>query len=63
MAIRPRKAPGPDNREPIRSPTNFPAGTLIVKTKDNPADLYERMQQLAANFGVNIYPTDTAWVE
>jgi hypothetical protein len=43
--------------------TNFPAGTLIVKTKDNPADLFDRMQRLATNFGVNIYPTDSAWVE
>lgn len=40
----------------------FPAGSLIVKTKDNPADLHARMEKLAAEFGVDIYPTDEAWI-
>ncbi|HZS08086.1 MAG TPA: M14 family metallopeptidase [Blastocatellia bacterium] len=43
--------------------TSFPRGTLIVKTRDNPADLHERMQKLAATHGVDIYPTDSSWVE
>jgi hypothetical protein len=42
---------------------NFPRGTLIVKTKDNPANLHERMQRLAAEQGAEIHPTDSAWVE
>lgn len=42
---------------------NFPRGTLIVKTKDNPADLEARMQKLAAVHGVDVYPTESAWVD
>ena len=42
---------------------NFPAGTLVIKLKDNPANLHERMTRLAADHGVDVYPTDTAWVE
>lgn len=42
---------------------NFPAGTLVVKLKDNPANLHERMTKLAADHGVDVYPTDTSWVE
>lgn len=42
---------------------DFPAGTLVVKLKDNPANLHERMTKLAAEHGVDVYPTDTAWVE
>jgi len=43
--------------------TNFPAGTLVVKLKDNPANLHERMTRLVAEHGVDVYQTDTAWVE
>ncbi|HMV82695.1 MAG TPA: M14 family metallopeptidase [Blastocatellia bacterium] len=42
---------------------NFPAGSLVVKLKDNPANLHERMTKLAAEHGVDVYPTDTSWVE
>jgi hypothetical protein len=41
----------------------FPAGTLIVKVKDNPADLYERINALVSKHGVDVVATDTAWVE
>jgi murein tripeptide amidase MpaA len=41
----------------------FPAGSLIVKVKDNPENLHERMVKLSAEHGVNIYPTDRAWIE
>jgi hypothetical protein len=41
----------------------FPAGTLVVKTKDNPADLHARMEQVAAAYGVEIHATDRAWIE
>ena len=43
--------------------TNFPAGSLVVKLKDNPANLHERMTKLAAEQGVDVYATDTSWVE
>ena len=43
--------------------TNFPRGTLIVKVQDNPADLSDRMQKLAAAHGVDVYPTDSSWVD
>jgi len=43
--------------------TKFPAGTLVVKVKDNPADLHERMEKIAANTGALIQATDRAWIE
>lgn len=42
---------------------DFPAGTLVVKLKDNPANLHERMTKLVAEYGVDVYSTDTSWVE
>lgn len=42
---------------------DFPPGTLIVKLKDNPADLHERIARLADTHGVEVYPTDSAWVD
>lgn len=42
---------------------DFPPGTLIVKLKDNPADLHERIAKLAETHGVEIYPTDSSWVD
>jgi hypothetical protein len=42
---------------------NFPRGTLIVKVRDNPADLHDRMQQLAATHGIEIHASDSSWVE
>ncbi|MGH9836212.1 MAG: M14 family metallopeptidase [Blastocatellia bacterium] len=43
--------------------TNFPAGTLIVKVKDNPNDLPERIVKLIAEHGVDVHSTDSAWVD
>ena len=43
--------------------TNFPAGTLIIKLKDNPANLHERMLRLVAEHGADVYSTDSAWME
>lgn len=43
--------------------TNFPAGTLVVKLKDNPSNLHERMTRLVAEYGVDVYSTDTSWVD
>jgi hypothetical protein len=42
---------------------DFLPGTLIVKLKDNPADLPERLAKLAEAHGVDVYPTDSAWVD
>ena len=43
--------------------TNFPAGSLVVKLRDNPANLHERMTKLATEHGVDVYSTDSSWVE
>jgi Zinc carboxypeptidase len=43
--------------------SSFPAGTLIIKVKDNPANLSERMTKLIAEHGVDIYSTDNSWVD
>ena len=37
-------------------------GSLIIKTKDNPRDLHQRMTRLAKTSGVDIQSTHTAWV-
>lgn len=42
---------------------SFNQGTLIVKIKDNPADLFDRMKKLSADYGVDVYPTDSSWVD
>jgi hypothetical protein len=42
---------------------SFPAGSLIIKVKDNPANLHERMTKLAAERGVDVYATDSSWME
>lgn len=41
----------------------FPAGTLIVKVKENPANLSTAIRDLATDTGVEVVATDTGWVE
>jgi len=41
----------------------LPAGSLIVKTKDNPENLYDRIRELARTTGAEVLPTNSAWVE
>ncbi|HSR69173.1 MAG TPA: M14 metallopeptidase family protein [Acidobacteriota bacterium] len=41
----------------------FPPGSLIVKTKDNPEDLHQVMQQAARTFGITVWSTDASWVK
>ena len=41
----------------------FPSGSLIIKVKDNPPDLHQRLQKIAEATGVTITATNTAWVE
>ncbi len=42
---------------------NFPGGSLIIKVKNNPDDLHQRLSKIAAKTGVEIIPTNTSWVE
>ncbi len=41
----------------------YPAGSLIIKTADNPDDLHTQLQMISEHHGVNFYATDTSWVE
>jgi hypothetical protein len=41
----------------------YPRGSLLVKVRDNPADLHERMQQLARAHGVEIMSVNDSWVQ
>ena len=42
---------------------DFPAGTLIVKVKDNPETLHQHVARIASEQGIEIESTDTAWVD
>jgi hypothetical protein len=42
---------------------HFPAGSLILKTKQNPADLAALLTTIAATTGAEVIGTDTSWVE
>ena len=42
---------------------DFPAGTLIVKVKDNPETLHQHVARIAREQGIEIESTDTAWVD
>ena len=41
----------------------YPAGTLVFKLDDNPADLSSRLEALAQETGAEVRATDTGWVE
>lgn len=41
----------------------FPPGTLIIKTRENPEDLFTTLQTISGDLGVDIYATNTSWVE
>ncbi len=41
----------------------FGSGTLIVKVKENPADVHDRVARLAKSSGAEVYATDTGWVD
>lgn len=41
----------------------YPIGSLIIKVKDNPADLYQQLQHIAEHHGVDFFATDSGWVE
>ncbi len=41
----------------------YPSGSLIIKVKDNPADLHEQLRHIAEHHGVEFFATDSGWVE
>lgn len=41
----------------------YPAGTLIVKTADNPANLAAKVKELAASSGAEVAGTATSWTD
>ena len=41
----------------------FPAGSLIVKTKNNPEDLFQQISEAASATGASVYATGSSWVE
>ena len=43
--------------------TIFQRGSLVIKVKDNPADLHERLQKVATTHGVDFQSTDDSWVD
>jgi hypothetical protein len=51
------------DKEFTLSGKEYPRGTLIIKVVDNPSDLQQRLERLAAETGADIYATDSGWVE
>ncbi|MBL8234959.1 MAG: peptidase M14, partial [Bryobacterales bacterium] len=41
----------------------YPAGTLIFKVKENPESMAAAMAKLASETGVEVFATDTGWVD
>ncbi len=50
------------DKEIQHSGNAFPRGTLLIKVKDNPEDLFERMQKLATRHGVEVLAVNDSWV-
>lgn len=50
------------DKEFVHNGIKFPRGSLIIKNKDNPTDLFERLQRVAAEHGVELYPAANSWV-
>lgn len=46
----------------IRS-RDFPAGSLIIKVRDNPTDLHSQLKRVAEEEGVEILPLDSSWMD
>lgn len=42
---------------------DFPRGSLIVKVRNNPEDLFDRLAKFASECGVNVFSTDRSWVD
>lgn len=41
----------------------FPRGSLIIKVKNNPQDLHQRLEKLASETGAEIIATHTSWMD
>jgi hypothetical protein len=41
---------------------SFSAGSLVIRVRDNPADLHEKLEKLAVELGVEIFASNTSWV-
>lgn len=41
----------------------FPPGSLIIKVRENPGDLYRQLQELVGQTGAVVYPTNSGWVD
>jgi hypothetical protein len=42
---------------------DYPAGSLIIKVADNPANIHDEVETISAHHNVDFYATDTSWVE
>jgi cation diffusion facilitator family transporter len=43
--------------------TTFPAGSFVVRVQGQPADLHDRLRELAAAHGVSVHNADSSWVD
>ncbi|MDZ7266901.1 MAG: M14 family metallopeptidase [candidate division KSB1 bacterium] len=50
------------DKEFVHNGVKFPRGSLIIKSRDNPADLFERLQRVATEYGVEVHATASSWV-
>jgi Zinc carboxypeptidase len=41
----------------------YPSGTLIIKVKENPANVADTVAKLAASSGAEVFGTDTGWMD
>ncbi|MFQ5640557.1 MAG: M14 family metallopeptidase [bacterium] len=41
----------------------FPNGSLIIKVKDNPKDVQQKLEDIAVATGAEIVPTNSSWVD
>ena len=41
----------------------FPSGSVIIKVKDNPENLHEHMLRISSRYGVDVYSSDSSWVD
>ncbi len=46
-----------------QSGIDFPPGSLIIKVRENPADLHRQVADAARLTGARVYPTDSGWVD
>jgi hypothetical protein len=41
----------------------FPAGSLVIRVRENPEDLHEKLEKSAAEQGVEVFSSKTSWVD